>query len=716
MILNRLAEHPNLPSPPAVALKVLERASRPDCTMAEVAQVIQHDPALCGNLIKLVNSALYTIPRAVTSVDRALHLLGLKRVLALVLSLALPAMQRRRRSDAAMQNFWKASVAGAVVARELAQRLRRPDPETDMVTALLRDVGVLVLLETFPEKVPLLAQHAPADLALKPCDVEKEVWGVSHTEVGAFLLKRWRLPPEFTEPVRYHHQPGQAPPAVREQALLLYFAHLLGQLQVTPGQSALVEAVVDLGRARFGLGEQQLQGFVEPLQAKIAQVAGLLRVEVGECVDYKQLLVRTADTLTRMVVETTVENLVMQEEKKQAEEALRASEAQARQAQKMEAVGRLAGGIAHDFNNLLTVINGYSSLLATMLPADSPGHGFVEQIRAAGDRAATLTGQLLAFSRKQLLRPVDLDLNAAVIQLDRIVGRLLGERITVVHTLAPDLTTVHADPGQIDQVLLNLLVNARDAMPDGGTVTIETANVDVPAGVSTLSGEVRPGPYVLLALTDTGCGMDEPTRRHAFEPFFTTKEMGKGTGLGLATVHGIVKQTGGYLVLDSEPGKGSCFRIYLPRGGAPPAAPPGTAAPVALSGYETILVAEDDDAVRSLIGQTLQVLGYTVLEAANGEAALTAARGHAGPLDLLLTDVVMPRLDGCELSRRLQQDRPGLRVCYITGYVDDEVLRAGALDASAPFLHKPFSPQALAVRVREALGPRSAGVEPCLVR
>jgi PAS domain S-box-containing protein len=378
-------------------------------------------------------------------------------------------------------------------------------------------------------------------------------------------------------------------------------------------------------------------------------------------------------------------------------------EAQLLQAQKMEAIGRLAGGVAHDFNNMLTAILGFSELLLRTQPRDDPGREYVEEIYRAGERAATLTRQLLAFSRKQVLLPRVLDLNAVVLNMDRMLRRVLGEDITLETDLDPELRPIKADPGQVEQVLLNLAVNARDAMPQGGRIRIVTANAELSEAEARAHPEVQPGPYVLLAVTDTGCGMDEATQARIFEPFFTTKEPGKGTGLGLAMVYGIVKQSGGHISVRSAPGEGSTFEVYLPcvAAASPPAdAPPAGPPP---RGTETVLLVEDEEAVRTLACQTLEQNGYTVLVAPDGTRAVQLAQQYAGPIHLLVTDVVMPSLGGRELANHLTATRSGLRVLYISGYADDAIFRHGLLSPGVAFLQKPFSPDALALKVREVL-------------
>ena len=378
-------------------------------------------------------------------------------------------------------------------------------------------------------------------------------------------------------------------------------------------------------------------------------------------------------------------------------------EAQLAQAQKMEAIGRLAGGVAHDFNNLLTVILSYSELLLEDLPAGSSDRDDVTQIRKAAQCASELTGQLLAFSRQQVLQPKVVDLNAAVSGMERLLTRVLPEDINLRCTTASDTGTIRVDPGQLEQVIMNLAVNARDAMPTGGLLTIETANVDLDAAYLQAHALAKPGRYVMLAVTDTGTGMDAATQARIFEPFYTTKEIGKGTGLGLATVQGIVQQSGGFIWVYSEPDHGTVFKIYLPRVDEP--ASTGDAATAAQTrGTETVLVVEDVPAVRAVTREMLKRYGYNVLEAADGPTALQLAAAYAEPIHLLLTDVVMPEMNGRDLADRIQAARPATRVLFMSGYTDDAVVRHGILQDGIAYLQKPFTPGSLATKVREVLG------------
>ena len=380
-------------------------------------------------------------------------------------------------------------------------------------------------------------------------------------------------------------------------------------------------------------------------------------------------------------------------------------EDQLRQAQKLEAVGQLAGGIAHDFNNLLTVIEGYAEMVRAEQLPDDPHRTPLGEILVAAQRATSLTRQLLAFSRRQLLQPIRLSLNANVASTQRMLARLLGENIRIQTNLAADLWHVFVDPGQIDQIIINLAVNARDAMENGGTLTIATANIDAADPTTAAALDLPPGDYVSLSLTDTGHGMDENTQRHIFEPFFTTKEVGHGTGLGLATVYGIVAQSGGHITVKSEPGKGAGFFIFLPRQKAPtPVRAPGTfnSAPNLRTG-ETILIVEDDETVRQLVGSMLRSSGYQVIAPATPSEAIRICAEFTTPVDLLITDMVLPDTDGAAVARQAAALRPGLKVLFISGYTEHPFLRSPSFDRAAPFLQKPFTKATLTAKVREVL-------------
>ncbi len=377
-------------------------------------------------------------------------------------------------------------------------------------------------------------------------------------------------------------------------------------------------------------------------------------------------------------------------------------EEQFRQAQKMEAVGQLAGGVAHDFNNLLTVISGFSDMVIGSLRPDDPSRQLLAEVRKAGERAAGLTRQLLAFSRQQVLAPRVLDLNDLVEDVAKMLARLIGEDMDLVTALALNLDKVRADPGQLEQVLMNLAVNARDAMPGGGKLTVETRNVELDESFAAVHPEVPPGSYVMLAVSDTGHGMDAETRVRIFEPFFTTKGPGKGTGLGLATVYGIVQQSHGFVYVYSEPGMGTTFKVYLPAVTGP-AAPKPASHPGVNLGTEMVLVVEDQDEVREFVVQVLRVSGYRVLAAGTAADGLSVCDRHDGPIHLALLDVVLPCMNGRELAERLTALRPGVKTLFMSGYTDTAVLRNGVVGPEADFIQKPFSPKSLIRKVRHVL-------------
>jgi CheY-like chemotaxis protein len=363
-----------------------------------------------------------------------------------------------------------------------------------------------------------------------------------------------------------------------------------------------------------------------------------------------------------------------------------------------------AGGVAHDFNNLLTAINGYSDLSLKRIPEDDSLRLNIGEIRKAGERAANLTRQLLAFSRKQFLQPKVVDLNELITDTVKMLTRLIGEDIEIRLELNGGLWKVQADPGQMDQMLINLAVNARDAMPQGGRLTVKTENVLLGEAVAGRYESVQSAPHVLVEVSDTGCGMDEETRRRAFEPFYTTKEVGKGTGLGLSTVYGIVKQSGGYIEIESEMGKGASFRVYLPRLVEEHEAAEGQKTIDApLGGTEQVFLVEDEEMVRTLTQSVLEDAGYRVLTAVDGRDALRVCQSYTGQIHLLLTDVVMPRMGGRQLVEEVSKIRPDLRVLYMSGYTDDAIVHHGVLDPGTHFLEKPFSPDALLRKIREAL-------------
>jgi len=416
----------------------------------------------------------------------------------------------------------------------------------------------------------------------------------------------------------------------------------------------------------------------------------------------KRVEERTAD-----LVKANAELMREIEEHKRTEEALERVEEQLRQAQKMEAVGRLAGGIAHDFNNLLSVIISYTTMLAADAEPSSPVAQDLHEIKKAGERAADLTRQLLAFSRQQVLAPAVLDLNEIISKMDKLLRRVIGEDIELRTLPGILLGKTKADPGQIEQVIMNLVVNARDAMPHGGKLIVETRNVDLDEAYARRNRGVTPGPHVMLSVSDTGVGIDETTRARIFEPFFTTKEQGKGTGLGLSTVFGIVKQSGGNISVESAPGQGTTFRLYFARTNeAPTEATPYSVA-TSFRGNETLLLVEDEDQVRTLVQGILKRHGYRVIEARLPSEALLLSTQYEETIELLVTDVVMPQMNGRQLAERLRSSRPEMDVLYVSGYTDNAINPGGVLEPGIAFLQKPITPLALTRMVRQVLDARA---------
>ena len=422
--------------------------------------------------------------------------------------------------------------------------------------------------------------------------------------------------------------------------------------------------------------------------SRISMLVGVAMLEYPRCIAF------TADITERKRAEAG---------RARAEEALRQSEEQLRQAQKMEAVGRLAGGVAHDFNNVLSVILSYGELIVGDLNPADPLRADIEEIRKAASRAAGLTHQLLLFSRQQIAEPKVMDLNVVVASMDKMLQRILGEDVELVSVPSKSAGRVKVDPSHVEQVILNLVVNARDAMPTGGKLTIETANVVLDEDYARNHVPAKAGPHVMMAVSDTGTGMNRVTQARIFEPFFTTKEKGKGTGLGLSTVFGIVQQSGGNIWVYSEPGKGTTFKVYLPRVDAEVDVLTPSVAPATLRGTETILLAEDEEQVRSIVLNVLRRQGYHVIPAQNGGEALLLSEMHSGTIDLLLTDVVMPTMSGPELAKRLAATRPDMKVLCMSGYTDDSIVRHGVLGSGVAFIQKPITPALLMTKVREVL-------------
>lgn len=721
-ILAQIADNPNLPMPPGLTLRILDQASRPDCRIQQIGTLISQDPTLCGKMLKLVNSTLFGLQQRVTSIERAMNLLGLKHVRSLVLGLTLPTLKFKSASSARMKSYWKGSVTTATVCHAMAVKQKWPDPDSEMVAGLLCDLGELVLQETFPDKYAAISCVLPDRLAREQCTLEAEHIGIDHAEVGAHFLRRWHLPEEVTDPIRMHHRPADAAPGNARRAYLLYFASRIAQMHWKLDRTQIMSEVVSLGKERFGFEQDQLIAFLESLHGRMTEFASLIDVDLGPTDSFAEIFVNATENLTKLAVEASLDNVRMHEEKSQiegnlqtAKQALQKTEEQLRQAQKMEAIGRLAGGVAHDFNNLLTIIIGTTDLLRRNTSLNADAKSLIDIIRQAGERGSELTRQLLAFSRKQHMVPEVTQLNIIVNNCSTLLRRVLETNIQFETSLAQELELVRVDPTQITQVLLNLAVNSRDAMPEGGVFEIKTFNLRITDEDVAKTPDVRPGMYAVMSVRDSGCGMTDETLRKIYEPFFTTKEEGKGTGLGLATVHGIVSQSGGQITVRSEIGKGTIFHVYLPV--VPPLPPAKIHDPnktVLLEpeakqdiGTETILLAEDEDDVRDLICRGLETYGYRVITARDGMEAFELCQKSAEPIHLLVTDLAMPRMSGPELARRLRERNPAMKVLFMSGNISS--LGVSGDTMPSPFLQKPFTPNLLASKIRGVLAsPASA--------
>ncbi len=690
-----------LESLPTVALKVIEEAGSEDSSRRRVVSTIETDPALAAGVLRVANSAWLGHSGRVDSVDRAMAVLGFDLVRNIALSVFISHLFLHEGGTEVLKfrELWHHSLAVAMVAEALARRERKASAGRAFMAGLLHDLGKVVLLKW--NRLGYQETIRQAQKRRIPLHVaERESFDIDHAEVGGLLLEDWNFPPALLESTRRHHvgrSEKQSDKALSDLVICANaFCHhkRLGFSGNTVPDLTLEELC-----RRTGLGEKELRGIAVEVLKRFNETAGLFTEGESAPELYLDAVARANQQLSEMYL-LLLERTRQQE---RAEHELRQKEEQLNRSNRLEAVGQLAGGIAHDFNNFLTVIMGFGDLLREGIPSDSPLRQHVDTIMNVAERAATLTRQLLAFSRRTVLKPKVVVLNSIVSEVHLLLVRLVGENIKLETRLDPALRPTRIDPGGIEQVIVNLVLNARDAMVDGGVLTIETANVELDREYTDGFGQLRPGRYVLLKVSDTGHGMTRETMERIFEPFFTTKK--KGTGMGLATVYGIVRQSGGAIFVESKIGDGTTFRIFFPTVDQEVEEEFPFPAPseVVQNGSETILVAEDEPEILSLVERVLKQVGYRVITADNGENALRKAEAHPGAIHLLLTDAVMPVLDGRELIERLRPLRPNMKVLIMSGYTDSGILYRAVAGQDVAFLPKPFTPNQLARKVQEVL-------------
>ncbi len=689
-----------LDSLPSVALRVIELAGLEQTARSELVQLIESDQSLAARVLRVANSAWLGAPGKISSLDRAMAVLGFDMVRNLALSVLVSHLFLKEKEGDRLKarDLWHHSLACAVASEQLARRTSFPRPGMAFVAGLLHDLGKVVLLRwnrnTYQKLVTLSHQKRASLSAL-----EREMLGLDHAEIGGLLLEDWNFPVELTEAVRRHHTPADRIGSIRELAVILESGNCLCHhkrfgYSGNDQPELQLSDIEDLAALTYEAPKEIAMEVIR----RFDEVASLFSDGPSTPELYLSAVARANQELSEMYHEL----LERTQERERAEVELRQKEEQLNRAQRLEAVGQLAGGIAHDFNNFLTVIMGFGDLLREGISDDSPLRQHVDTVMSVAERAATLTRQLLAFSRRQVLKPKVVVLNSIITDVHKLLVRLIGENIKLTTTLDPALWPVRVDPGGIEQVIVNLAVNARDAMMDGGVLTIETRNVELTSEIGDALGHLSPGRYVRIDVRDTGHGMSRETQERIFEPFFTTKK--RGTGMGLATVYGIIKQSGGFVFVESEVDCGTCFRIYfspVDQAVEPEAVRPPVDA--LENGTETILIAEDEKEILHLVEKILGNAGYHVLSARNGQEALDTAAEFEGQIHLLLTDAVMPIVNGRELVERLRPLRPSMKVLFMSGYTGTGILHRAVAGQDIAFISKPFTPHDLVRKVQGVL-------------
>jgi len=699
-ILNFTLSLRQLETLPGIAIKVIETARSEKTNFNKITRLIENDTALTAKVLKGANSPWLGMPGKIDTLEQAASFLGLEMIRNLALSLVVTGLfTRGKNGHRFIDQLWYHSLACAVGCENLARNTYHCSPREAFIVGLLHDIGKLVMFRWGGEDYCSLLNHARSR-NLEDSLVERDQLGIDHAETGKILMADWHFPERLCEVVGAHHEvPDRKHPSTINKPLLssVYNANRICYLYRFGKEGSIEEELRRLEiQESTGFSSEELDAFSVEVVRRFDEVAEIFGMNNEGSAE---LYVASVSRANRELSEMYQRLKKTHEEYKKATDELHHKDRQLYRSQRLEAIGQLAGGVAHDFNNFLTVIIGYGDLLREGV-ADNPELKLhVETIIDVAEKAATLTKQLLAFSRRQILDPKVLSLNAIVADIQKLLVRLIGEDIFLSTDLAPDLWSINVDPGGLEQVIMNLALNARDAMTDGGTLIIRTRNTVVSREEADYYGHITPGSWVLLEVSDNGSGMNKDTQERIFEPFFTTKE--KGTGMGLSTVYGIVKQSGGFIYVDSELSKGTTFKIFLEpidvdsseREESIEHGKTGLA-------NETVLVAEDEESILNLVSRVLEGVGYRVIRARNGQEAVDLASSYEGKIDLLMTDAVMPELNGREVVGKLRPLRPNMKVVFMSGYPGKGVLHRGVSGLDITFLQKPFTPDKLIRTVR----------------
>ena len=686
-----------LDSTPGVALRVIEAAGRNDTSVDQISRIIEADAGLTAKVLKVSNSAWLGFSGKVTTLQKATTLLGVDMIRCLALSVAISKLFLRDDSKRVQEVFlgiWQHSLGCAIAAELLAANLPGVDSKTAFVAGLLHDIGKFVLLQ-WDWQAYSEVLHEAFENQDQLQTVETVRLGVSHPFVGEQLLQTWGFPDRLRRAVADHQLPRDAlrgKPGSGISIAVKYANALCHQTRLGRSGNPVFELNRDHLAEDTGFSIQRFRELTVEVLQRFDERSALFELEGGATELYLNMAFQANSDLTQMYTDLQAQR----QERDAYQRQLQVRDRQLDQTRRLQAIGQLAGGVAHDFNNLLTVIKGHVELAGLAAGEETQFSGHLREIENAANRAATLTEQLLAFSKRQTLRPRPLSINNEIEAMRPMLERLGGDATEIKIKSDPNLKPVMADPGQVDQVLIHLILNAKDAMPEGGVVTIETRQLDAEARDRPSEAPEPDRDYGLVAISDTGVGMDEETVQRAFEPFFSTKEVGEGSGLGLSTVYGIVTQFSGSVHVRSTPGTGTTVEIYLPSLKAPSAQNRAESAPVRPPG---ILLVEDEISILKLIERSLTSTGYNIFPAQTPEEAEQLFSRKSEEIDLLLTDVVLPEIKGTELHRRLRSQKPELKALFMSGYSRQLVEAAPGI----PFIQKPFTPTTLCERIREIL-------------